>query len=51
MERDETGLVQVAHFRLEKIDNATGKVVEVIEGGDDCETIVTVFEEQDHGAD
>lgn len=49
MDQDKVELVQKVRFKLEKIDNATGKVVEVIEGGDELPTTVTVFKEQAHG--
>ena len=51
MSQDAMQMVQVAHFRLEKIDAVTGAVVEVIEGGDGIPTVVSYPKESDHGND
>lgn len=51
MTQDMTQLTQVLHFKLEKIDDATGEVVEIIEGGDGLETKVTFKKEQENGID
>lgn len=49
MAADPMELTQVLHFKLEKFDDKTGELLEVIEGGDGQETRVTYQKEQDHG--
>lgn len=42
---------QTVSWKLEKFDDATGELLEVIEGGDGLETKVTYVKEQDNGHD
>lgn len=49
MQVDESPMVQIAHFKLEKRDADTGELLEVIEGGDGEDTRVTYRKEEKNG--
>lgn len=51
MNIDSPDVYQVAHFKLEKFDDETGELLEVIEGGDGLETVVTYRKEEQNGND